>query len=113
VNVFALDRYARERSFFHHDTASFIVHRSGSLNSDLTVYYSLAGSASNGADYIQLPGRVTIRAGQRVALVVIAPRRDSVREGREDVRITLRPPPASAAPYKIGKYAQASVYIFD
>ena len=114
VNIFALDPFARERSFFHRaDTASFLVHRSGSLKTDLTVYYDLSGSASNGVDYLQLPGRVTIRAGHSVALVVIAPRRDSVREGREDVRITLRPPPAGSSTYRIGKYPQARVYIFE
>ena len=114
VNVFALDRYARERFFYYYaDTASFLVHRSGSLKSDLTIHYDLAGSASNGSDYVQLPGRVTIRAGHRVALVVIVPRKDSVREGREDVRITLRPPPVGAAPYTSGKYRQATVYILD
>jgi hypothetical protein len=114
VNLLATDRLARERSpYLQPDTATFIVHRSGSLNSSLTVYYDLAGSASNGVDYLQLPGSVTIPIGQRFARIVVVPRKDAIREGQEDVRITLRPPPAGAASYTLGKYSQANVYIFD
>src|SRR5678815_4844444 len=55
------------------NTASFAVRRSGPTNAELTVYYAIGGTASNGIDYVNLPGRVTIAAGQRSARIQLIP----------------------------------------
>ena len=41
-------------------TATFTVRRCGDTNDDLTVPYDIGGTASNGVDYVALPGSVTI-----------------------------------------------------
>jgi hypothetical protein len=46
-----------------YDPAVFTVTRTGATGEALTVFYSLGGSASNGADYASLPGSLTIPAG--------------------------------------------------
>src|SRR6201999_2365273 len=53
--------------------ATFTVHRFGGVDSNLVVNYSLSGTASNGVDYVTLPGAVTIPAGQRTADASVAP----------------------------------------
>ena len=66
------------------NTATFLVRRIsptvvGSLtntNSDLTVYYNIGGTASNGVDYVTLPGFVTIPAGKNFALITVNPLED-------------------------------------
>ena len=115
VNVFATDPRARERSHYFQpdDTATFLVHRTSSLNSTLVVYYELAGTASNGVDYIRLPGRVTIPAGHRTTRIVVIPRKDSLREGHEQVLLNLLPPPAGSPAYTLGTRTQAGVTISD
>ena len=54
-------------------TATFTVHRFGETNDDLTVDYGIGGTASNGVDYVALPGYVTLPAGDRSALITIVP----------------------------------------
>ncbi|EEF57560.1 Calx-beta domain-containing protein [Pedosphaera parvula] len=58
------------------NTATFLVRRIGDTNTDLTVYYDIGGTASNGVDYVTLPGNVTIPAGKRFALITINPLED-------------------------------------
>jgi hypothetical protein len=53
--------------------ATFTVFRRGSTNSNITVNYSISGTATNGADYATLPGSVTIPAGQTEAAITIVP----------------------------------------
>ncbi|MCX6927506.1 MAG: Ig-like domain-containing protein [Verrucomicrobia bacterium] len=54
-------------------SALFTVRRLGETNSDLTVPYNIGGTASNGVEYVTLPGAVTISAGQRSAMITIVP----------------------------------------
>ena len=51
--------------------AIFTVRRLGDTNSDLTVTYAIGGTATNGVDYVTLPGTVTIPAGQRAAMITV------------------------------------------
>jgi len=74
------------------NTATFVVRRSGPTNSDLTVVYAIGGSASNGVDYVALPGFVTIPARERGARIVITPIDDSEVEGPETVVLSLQIP---------------------
>ena len=46
--------------------ALFTVRRCGDLSTDLLVNYNIGGTASNGVDYVALPGFVDIAAGERL-----------------------------------------------
>ncbi|MEB3826582.1 SBBP repeat-containing protein [Phormidium sp. CCY1219] len=71
----------------------FLLRRIGSLEEDLTVYYSLPGTATNGEDYEELPGSITIPAGRRDVYFTFIPIDDSEVEGDETVELTLTPDP--------------------
>jgi hypothetical protein len=58
---------------------------------DITVLYSISGTASNGVDYTNLTGVVTIPAGQGIAEVYIDPYEDNLPEGIESVELRLIP----------------------
>jgi len=68
---------------------SFTISRSGSTASDLSVTYSLGGTAVNGADYARLSGSVIIRAGNESAAVVVQQIDDRLIEIPELVQLTL------------------------
>ena len=71
------------------DYGTFLVIRSGDVSQALTVYYSLAGSALQGADYAILPGTVIIPAGSTSAAVTIVPLDDGQIEDDQTVTILL------------------------
>jgi hypothetical protein len=58
-------------------------------NGALTVYFSIAGTAVNGADYLAISNSVTIPNGQATATLPIIPFDDSLIEGDETVILTL------------------------
>lgn len=96
--------------------ATFKVRRTGPTNTDLTVRYSIRGSASNGVDYVTLPGWVTIPAGTNTADIALVPIDDNIPEPLENVVLTLRlPEPASnaVAPYILSKPCEAGAVIAD
>src|SRR5205823_5044478 len=100
------------------NTASFVVRRSGPTNSELTVVYAIGGSASNGVDYVELPGSVIIPAGERGARIVVTPIDDTLVEGPETVVLSLQIPPSPLAanlppPYIIGFPGKAATVIAD
>lgn len=98
-------RDASERS----GSGSFTVSRSGDLTGNLTVFYAVSGSASNGTDYEILSGVLTIPAGFPSADIVVTPRSDSVVEGDEMVVVTL----AGAAHYDIDSPGSATLLLHD
>ncbi|HVM50506.1 MAG TPA: Ig-like domain-containing protein [Candidatus Acidoferrum sp.] len=53
--------------------AIFTVRRLGDTNSAVDVTYAIGGTASNGVDYVAVPGDVTIPVGSRDALITIVP----------------------------------------
>jgi hypothetical protein len=53
--------------------ALFTVHRFGNASSNLTVNYNIGGTASNGVDYVTLPGSVTIPAGGHDGIIPVVP----------------------------------------
>ena len=67
----------------------FTVTRSGDTSVPLTVQYTVAGTALAGADYVSLPGTVTIEAGSSTATVSVNPIDDIVYESNESVILTL------------------------
>src|SRR4051812_36637410 len=63
--------------------AVVIVSRSGETNQDLIVEYTIGGSAKNGADYVRLPGRVTIPRGAYSATIPVQGLDDGLEEPSE------------------------------
>lgn len=101
------------------DTATFTMRRDRGTNHALTVYYSVGGTASNGVDYVRLPGEVTIPAGAFAARLVVTPIDDNLIEGTETVIARLEPAacPAVIPPppgcYRVGEPSRALAYIRD
>jgi hypothetical protein len=99
ITITANDATASERTG---DTATFNITRSGTAGA-LTVYYTLGGSATYGADYSLSPSpstpypdgySVTIQDGQPSAMLTVTPVTDTVQEGTERVIAWLAPSPA-------------------
>ena len=85
--------------------AVFRVERVGGLSNVLTVRYMVTGSASNGMDYVALPGFVTFPAGVSFANITVIPYLDGeTNEPDETVIVTLELPPLDVLPppYLIG-----------
>lgn len=83
--------------------------RKGDTNSILNVHYLISGTASNGIDYAELPGIVSIPAGESFASVVIEPINDTIPEGDEQIEISIVPDNS----YTIGPFSNATVIIED
>lgn len=83
--------------------ALFTVHRFGNTNNSITVTYSIGGTASNGVDYVQLPGSVTVPAGSCYALIPIVPIDHGPPYFAKTVTLSLTQPPGlSPVTYIIG-----------
>lgn len=95
------------------NTATFVVRRAGPTNMDLTVYYSTGGTASNGEDYVTLPGSVTIPAGKYAAPIVVVPLDEGVPECPETVVLALQEPTNVPPPYIVGWPDKAAAIIVD
>ncbi|MEO7300794.1 MAG: Calx-beta domain-containing protein [Verrucomicrobiota bacterium] len=87
----------------------FTISRSGNTSSNLTVSYTISGTASNGVDYVSLTGSATITTGSSNAIVTVSPIDDNVVEGNETVVLTL----AANAGYSIGLPSNATVTFMD
>ena len=70
-------------------TGQFTVSRGTNASGNLAVSYTMAGTASNTADYATLSGSVTISNGQTDAAITVAPVDDSLAEGDETVIVSL------------------------
>ena len=98
------------------NTALFIVRRTGPTNDALTVHYRVGGTASNGVDYLELPGHITIAAGRRAAEIRVIPIDDALPERPETVLLGVRLPPTATnppPPYFIGWPNRAGAVIVD
>lgn len=98
------------------NTATFVIRRTGPTNESLTVHYRVGGTASNGVDYVPLPGLATIPAGQRAVEFKLVPLDDRMPERLETVVLGLRAPPLLAGnvpPYLIGVPGRAAAVIVD
>ncbi|RUS99427.1 hypothetical protein DSM107003_00110 [Trichormus variabilis SAG 1403-4b] len=87
----------------------FMLTRTGSTASSLTVNYAVAGTAINGTDYNTLTKTVTFAAGSATALINVNVKDDAVYEGNETVIVTL----ASGINYILGTAKAATVNIAD
>ena len=107
VTIAATDANAAEAN---RDPGTFVVTRNGSsLAAPLTVNYSLSGSATNGTDYDNLTGSVTIAAGQASATITLRPVDDASIETTESATVTL----AASPGYLLGATTAATVSIID
>lgn len=89
VSVLALDTDAVETGG---DTAMLAFSRTGGdVSSNLTVYFTTSGVASNGLDYLDLGTNVVIPAGESFVLVPVVAINDLFVEGNEPLEITLLP----------------------
>jgi len=120
VTVVATDATAAEARTFIDEFPNpgvFRMLRSGPTNDALTVRYSLSGTASNGVDYVTLPGFVLIPAGASFADVTVSVRDDGAIEGTETVHLALAPSPCIdvivPGCYRIGTGSVATVTILD
>ncbi len=71
------------------DNGRFVITRNGSVASDLTVFYSVGGTATAGVDYEALPGVVIIPAGRTSASVEFRTIDDPYVEPEETVNVTI------------------------
>ncbi|MEM9481307.1 MAG: Calx-beta domain-containing protein [Verrucomicrobiota bacterium] len=101
VTITAIDNLGTEGD---QNSATFRVARTGSTGNALTVYYNAVGFCLHGTDYQQLPGSLTIPAGQSSADIDIVPLADSFAEGTEVVRIWLE---SEHFDYALGNHAAA------
>jgi len=103
------------------DPGVFTVRRDRGTNGSLLVHYAVAGTASNGVDYIRLTNTVVIPAGSWTANIVVFPLDDVLPEGTETVVARLLIPadcvldvfPLPASCYRVGSPSEAVVYIAD
>ncbi len=93
--------------------ATFAVDRCGATNDELTVDYTISGTASNGVDYVGLPGTVTIPAGQREATITIVPIDADTNNTPDTVILTLSPSTNSPPTYKVGFPSGAEALILN
>jgi hypothetical protein len=93
--------------------ATFSIYRSGETNSALTVIYAISGTASNGVDYVALPGAVTIPAGQRVVMIPVVPIDDGPPDLNSTVILKLTPSTTRPLAYVVGSPGSAAALILD
>jgi hypothetical protein len=79
-----------------------------STNSDMTIAYTLSGTASNGVDFAEL-SPVRMAPGVATAQLTIEPLADSIPEGDELVLLTIQP----GDDYTTGALSSATVRIRD
>ena len=94
-------------------TATFTVFRSGDTNGDLTVAYAIGGTASNGVDYLTLPGSVTVPSGERRTLITLVPIDDGPPGITKTVILTLTPSTNAPPDYVVGYPPRAAALIVD
>jgi Ca2+-binding RTX toxin-like protein len=88
---------------------TFTLTRTGDLSQAITVNYTLAGTATNGTDYTNLPLTANFVAGASTALVTVTPTDDALAEATENVVLTL----ATGTGYSLGTAINATVNIAD
>ena len=116
VRIIATDPFAVEKpSTNGTNSATFRIFRTTPTNQDLTVFYSVHGTASNGVDYAEIGNSLMIPAGHYSAPIAIVPIDDQLREGIETVILRLEPDPTVGpiARYTLGRPDKAAAIIVD
>lgn len=90
-------------------TGEFALYRLNAVtNEDVTINYGMSGTASNGVDYVLLPGTVLIPAGSTNVTVTLTPYMDDVFDDSETVIMTILD-----GSYAIGSPSSDTVTITD
>jgi hypothetical protein len=95
VSMDVIDNTAEE--FDSNNTATFRVNANKTLGSNLSVAYTLSGSAQSGSDFTALTGSGIITANTDFTDIPVVAIRDSLTEGPEDLTLTI----SSSANYQI------------
>jgi hypothetical protein len=91
--------------------AIFTVRRFGDATSALTVNYKIGGTASNGVDYVLLPGSLNIAAGSGYGLIPIVPIDNGSNSIVKTVVLALTPSTNTPPNYLVGCPNQAEALI--
>ncbi|TXT51486.1 MAG: hypothetical protein FD140_1524 [Limisphaerales bacterium] len=105
ISVFASGNVALESGF---DPGEFAFTTSSVLTNDLTVFYTMSGTASNGQDYVLMPGSFVMPANTRLFFLSLVATNDYFVEGQEAATLTISP----NANYVVGT-AAANMTIVD
>ena len=89
--------------------ALFTVRRFGDASTNLTVNYSVSGTAVSNVDYVGLPGHVIIPAGAATALIPVVPLDNSETNFSKSVVLSVNP----GTNYLVGLPARAEALILD
>jgi hypothetical protein len=89
--------------------ALFAIRRFGDTHADLTVSYAVGGTATNGVDYVPLPGSATIPAGHLAVLIPLVPLED----GPPDITSTVILKLVPGSGYSVGVPSSAAAIILD
>lgn len=101
------------------DPGFFVISREGPIDHAIEVAYRLNGRAQNGKDYAELEHSVLLEAGVASVRIEIKPLADRLREGSENVILTLIPRECELNRddahkcYALGESHQAEVTILD
>ena len=106
VTVGASDAQAAESGA---DSGAYTFRRTLVTNKPLTVYYTVGGTASAGADYNALVGSAVIPAGAAAVTVKLVPLDDNAVEETETVNVTL----SANRSYAVASPSSAAVNIAD
>ncbi len=108
VTVVATDAAASEAG---PDTGTYTLTRTNGTTGDLTVYYTMSGTAGNGSDYQALSGSAVIPDGQASVTITLTPIDDSAVEKDDETAVLTLTTDFSA--YSIGTSGSATVSIRD
>jgi Calx-beta domain len=89
------------------DVGRFRIARTGDTTTDLRVFYTIGGTATNGVDYRMLRSNATIRSGRTSVAITLRPIDDTISEPDETAILMLSPDPD----YIIGSPSSATVTI--
>jgi hypothetical protein len=93
--------------------AVFAVRRFGDCSQSLTVKYTTSGTATNGVNYVLLPGAVTIPAGSAYTLIPLVPINDGKPDFNRSAILTLAASTDQPATYLLGSPRSAAALIID
>ncbi len=105
VKILASDPVALEGA----TSGAFTIIRAGDASSNLTVNFTISGSASNGVDYVTIPSSLTLNAGVLASNLVVQPIDDGAFDENKTVVLTL----TTNANYRLSSRRKATVTIID
>ncbi len=88
---------------------TFQINLNRTYAADLTVYYTVGGSATSGTDYNALAGSVVIPAGQTTGTITVTPIDDQIFDPNETIAVTLQ----DGSNYDLGSSTSASIILGD